>query len=308
MISRRLMTALALSLATLAAGCGKVPAVKTTPDELQLSVLSAETGAQMTAYWTPLVNDLNKQTGLKVKLYVAPSYTALIQAMAANQTQVAWFSALPAVEAIQRGNATVFARTILENGRGTYNSVILARKGSGVTFDKLMACDKTLNFGIGDAQSTSGTLAPIAFLFKPKGITPQDCFKTVKSANHQSNMMAVAAGQVDAATNNSTGLDFYRTGTPEAKAAVAKTQIIWTSPDIPESAMLYRKDLDPAVQAKLRTFFLNYGKAAGPQGDQERKNLALLKYTRFDPADDSYLKPVIELKAVADAVTAQKAP
>lgn len=304
MISRRFLAIAAASLAVLAAGCGKVPAAKTTPDELQLSVLSAETATQMMEYWTPLVNDLQKQTGLKVKLYVAPSYTALIQAMASNQTQVAWFSALPAVEAIQRGNATVFARTILDDGRGTYNSVILARKGSGLTLDKLMKCDKTLNFGIGDAQSTSGTLAPIAFLFKPKGITPQDCFKTVKSANHQSNMMAVAAGQVDAATNNSTGLAFYRTGTPEAKAAIAKTEVIWTSPDIPESAMLYRKDLDPAVQEKLRNFFLNYGKATGPQGDQERKNLALLKYSRFEAADDSYLKPVIELKAVADAAKA----
>jgi phosphonate transport system substrate-binding protein len=260
----------------------------------------------MTAYWQPLVDDLQKQTGLKVKLFVAPNYTVLIQAMAANQTQVAWFSALPAVEAIQRANAEVFARTILENGRGTYTSVILAQKGKGLTLDKLMKCDKTLDFGIGDAQSTSGTLAPLAFLFKPRGITPQECFRTVKSANHQSNMMAVAAGQVDAATNNSTGLAFYRTGTPEARAAVAKTEVIWTSPDIPESAMVYRKDLDPAVQAKLRTFFINYGKAPGAQGDHERQNLALLKYKSFDAADDSYLKPVIELKAVADAMAPKK--
>lgn len=308
MISRRFAPVAALAALTLLASCGKPQPASTTPAELKFSVLSAQDGASMTGYWQPLIDDLQKQTGLKVKLFIAPNYTVLIQAMAANQTQAAWFSALPAVEAIQRADATVFARTILDKGVGTYNSVILAKKGSGLTIDKLMKCDKTLNFGIGDPQSTTGTLAPLAFLFKPHNLTPQDCFKTVRSAQHQPNMLAVANGLVDAATNNSTGLAFYRSGTPEAQAAVAKTEVIWTSPDIPESAMLYRKDLDPAVQAKLRDFFISYGKATGPEGDHQRQVMATLKYSRFDAADDSYLAPVIELKKVADAVNAPAAP
>ena len=72
--------------------------------------------------------------------------------------------------------------------------------------------------------------------------------------------------------------------------------------------MLYRKDLDPAVQAKLRDFFISYGKSTGPEGDHQRQVMATLKYSRFDAADDSYLGPVIELKKVADAVNAPAAP
>ncbi len=306
MIARTL--ALTLLAATLLAGCGKTPEANGTPAELQFSVQTVEDVSLMKSYWQPVVDDMQKATGLKVKLFFSPNYSLLVQAMGSNQTQLAWFSALPAVEATQRSNATVFARTILDNGRGTYSSVILTRKGSGLTLDKLMKCDKTLDFGIGDAQSTTGTLAPIAFLFKPAGITPQDCFKTVRSANHQANLLAVANGLVDASTNNTTGLAFYRDGTPEAKAAVAKTEVIWTSPDVPESAMVYRKDLDPEVQTKIRDFFLNYGKAQGPQGDHERTVLAGLKYSRFEPADDSYLAPVVELKKVADTAPAAKAP
>jgi phosphonate transport system substrate-binding protein len=312
--SRRLALAAAFGLAALTAGCGKIPEGGAAPAELQFSVLSAEDAQLAAMHWQPLVDDLQKQTGLKVKLYFSPNYSLLIQAMGANQVQLAWFSALPAVEAIERADAQVFARNIMEDGRGTYTSVILARKGSGLTIEKLMACDKTLDFGIGDAQSTSGTLAPMAFLFKPAGKTPQDCFKTVRSANHNANMLSVANGLVDAATNNSTGLAFYRTGTPEAQAAVSRTEVIWNSPDIPESAMLYRKDLDPAVQAKIKTFFLGYGKAAGAQGDHERQVMAGLKYARFEEADDSYLAPVVELRKVAAApaasaaATAAKAP
>jgi phosphonate transport system substrate-binding protein len=306
-LAKPLIAAAGLSLALLLGACGKTPETAGAPAEIRFSVVGAEDAAQMAQYWQPLVDDLQKETGLKVKLFFSPNYSLLVQAMASQQTQLAWFSALPAVEAVERANAQVFARTIDEHGSGAYRSVIIARTDSGLTQEKLMACDKTLDFGIGDAQSTTGTLAPMTFLFRPAGKTPQDCFKTVRSANHQANLLAVANGLVDAATNNTTGLAFYRTGTPEARAAVAKTTVIWTSPDLPESAMLYRKDLDPAVQAKIRAFFLGYGKGDDAQAQHEREVLQTLKYSRFDPADNDYLKPIVEMRdAQAAAAAAAK--
>ncbi len=301
---KAIVAATGLSLALLLSACGKTPETAGTPAEIRFSVVGAEDAAQMASYWQPLVDDLQKKTGLKVKLFFSPNYSLLVQAMASKQTQLAWFSALPAAEAVERANAEVFARTIDPSGSGAYQSVIIARKDSDLTQEKLMACDKTLDFGIGDAQSTTGTLAPLTFLFRPAGKTPQDCFKTVRSANHQANLLAVANGLVDAATNNTTGLNFYRTGTPEARAAVAKTQVIWTSPDLPESAMLYRKDLDEASQTKIRNFFLNYGKAAGAQGDHERAVLKTLKYNRFEPADNAYLEPIVQMRNAQAATTA----
>lgn len=311
MIAKRHLKAIGaaggLSLALLLSACGKTPETAGTPAEIRFSVVGAEDAAQMAAYWQPLVDDLQKETGLKVKLFFSPNYSLLVQAMASKQTQLAWFSALPAAEAVERANAEVFARTIDPSGSGAYQSVIIARKDSDMTQEKLMACDKTLNFGIGDAQSTTGTLAPLTFLFRPAGKTPQECFKTVRSANHQANLLAVANGLVDAATNNTTGLAFYRTGTPEAQAAMAKVKVIWTSPDLPESAMVYRKDLDPAAQAKIRDFFLTYGKGEGPQAEHERAVLQTLKYSRFEAAENSYLQPVIDMRnAQAAAAAAAK--
>jgi phosphonate transport system substrate-binding protein len=308
MIAKRPMKAIVaatgLSLALLLSACGKTPDTVGAPAEIRFSIVGAEDAAQMASYWQPLVDDLQKKTGLKVKLFFSPNYSLLVQAMAGKQTQLAWFSALPAAEAVERANAEVFARTIDTSGSGAYQSVIIARKDGDLTQEKLMACDKTLTFGIGDAQSTTGTLAPLTFLFRPAGKTPQECFKTVRSANHQANLLAVANGLVDAATNNTTGLAFYRTGTPEAQAAMAKVKVIWTSPDLPESAMVYRKDLDPAVQAKLRDFFITYGKGEGPQAEHERAVLKTLKYSRFDPAENAYLQPVIDMRNAQAAATA----
>ena len=74
------------------------------------------------------------------------------------------------------------------------SSTLIVKAGSGITLDDVLACGKRYDFGIGDAQSTSGTLAPMAFLFNPRGIVPAECFKTVRAANHQANAFAVADG------------------------------------------------------------------------------------------------------------------
>jgi len=152
---------------------------------------------------------------------------------------------------------------------------------------------------MGDPKSTSGTLAPMTYLFKPKGIDPNHCFKTVRSAAHSANLFAVANGALDASTNNSVGLDFARVGNPSAKAAYDALQVVWTSPPLPESALVYRKDIDPALQAKIAAFFLHYGTGTGPDAERQRAIMSKLHYTAFHAADDSYLAPVREMEAAA---------
>jgi len=180
---------------------------------------------------------------------------------------------------------------------GSYRSVLITRKGSGITLDDVFKCNKKLNFGMGDAKSTSGTLVPTAYLFVPRSIEPADCFKTVRSASHQANFFSVSSGLLDVATNNTVGMVFYNRENPEA---AAKVQVIWTSPEIPESSIVMRKDLDPAVKEKIRGFFLSYGHAPGPEGDRQRAILKQLTYTGFQPADNSYLDPIRQMQAGVD--------
>ena len=300
--------ALILALFALLAAAPAFAAPAAASQVINFSILSAEDQQSMSSYWQPLLDDMQEETGLTIKAFYSSNYTTLVQAMAFNQTQVGWFSADPAVEAIRRSNGEVIARTIDDHGQGFYNSVILARKGSGLTLDKLFKCDKTLSFGLGDPSSTSGTLAPLYYLFNPRRVDPQACFKIVRSASHQNNMLSVAGGTIDAATNNSVGLNYYRTGAPEVQAAVNRTQVIWTSPDLPESAIVIRKDLSPDVKAKLGQFFTTYGKAPGPEGDRQRAILKKLKYSAFNAADDSYLKPVIEMETSIAAARSHARP
>jgi phosphonate transport system substrate-binding protein len=298
MILRRTLIALAGCVALCLAACSKAPSGA---QPLTFSVLSAEDQASFGPLWQPLIDDLSKAIGRKVEVRFSSSYALLVEAMANNQTQIGWFSAEPALDAITRADGQVFARTVDLEGRDTYNSVVIVKKGSGVTLARILACDHTLNFGMGDPKSTSGTLAPMTYLFGPKAIDPNTCFKTVRSAAHAANLFAVANGALDASTNNSVGLDFARVGNDAAKAAYAALDVVWTSPPLPESAFVYRKDLDPVLRDKIRAFFLSYGVGTGPEAERQRAIMKPLHYSAFHPADDSYLQPVRDMEAFKPA-------
>ena len=300
MIGARALAGLAVALAL--GACGDGLDRGDAPDEIRFSILSTENSQTSEQYWAPVLADMEKATGLTVKPYFQSNYTGLIEAMRFKQTDVGWFSNQSGLEAVRRADGEVFARTTDPSGVDGYFSVLIVRRDSNLTLDDVLKCDKSLTFGLGDAKSTSGTLAPMTYLFAPRGIDPKDCFKTVRSANHQANLFAVANGVVDVSTNNTTGmrLDQERGG-----KAANRVKIIWRSPRLPEDPIVYRKDLDPAVKEKLRQFFLTYGQGEGPEAERQRQNLVALSIGGFLPADDNHLLPVREMEATEEALQAR---
>ena len=179
MITRRLFAAASLAAASLTA-CGKAgQASGGAPGEIRFSVLSTEASQSMEAYWRPILRDMAKQTGLKVTPYFSSNYTLLIEAMKFKKTDAGWFSNLSGLEAVRRGGGEVFARTFDPTGVDGYKSVLIVPAKSKLTLEGVLKCDKTLSFGLGDVLSTSGTLAPMTYLFAPRNIDPAKCFKQV---------------------------------------------------------------------------------------------------------------------------------
>ena len=287
--------ALALIAGLALAGCGK--GQEPVRKELVFSILSAESQASAEKDWTPFVEDMAKALGQPVKAYYGSNYTALIEGMRFKQSDLGWFTNQSGLEAVRRANGQVFARSVNPTGIDGYEAVIIVKKGSGVTLDKILACDKTLNFGMGDPKSTSGTLAPMTFLFAPRNIDPSTCFKNVRSANHETNLFSVSGGLQDAATNNTQSLLRLGQQGGAAAATLANLKVIWTSPTIPEDPMVWRKDLDPAVKAKVGQFFLTYGVGTGPEAVRQRDNLRRIQTGPFKRADATHLLPVREMEA-----------
>ncbi|PZQ53278.1 MAG: phosphate/phosphite/phosphonate ABC transporter substrate-binding protein [Phenylobacterium zucineum] len=295
---------LALGMAALLAGCGKPQEPER--KEVVFSILSAESQASAEDDWAPFLADMSKALGRPVKAYYGSNYTALVEAMRFKQTDLGWFTNQSGLEALRRANAEVFARSVNPTGIDGYEAVVIVKKGSGVTLDKLLACTKTLNFGMGDPKSTSGTLAPMTYLFAPKKIDPATCFKTVRSANHETNLFSVSGGLLDAATNNTASMDRLRLlDTDMARKTLANVEIVWRSPRIPEDPLVWRKDIDPKLKKQLSDFMFSYGVGNTPEAARQRAVLEQIQTKPFVAADDSHLIPVREMEATGQLIEAR---
>ncbi len=310
MIARRSTLAAALVSLLALAACGqpKEPAAvaSTKPAVINFAIAATENRQSQMKDLAPFMADMEKAVGIPVKPFFGSNYTALIEGMRFKQVDFGWFTNQSGLEAVRRANGVVFARTVKPNGADGYQAVIIVKKGSGITLEKLLACDKSIDFGMGDAKSTSGTLAPMTYLFAPKKITPETCFKTVRNANHEANLFGVASGMLGAATNNTASMErLGMTGNPQGKQTLENVQVIWTSPTIPEDPLVRRKDFDPETWAKVEKFMFSYGVGDGPEAERQRKILAQIQTAPFKRADDSHLLPVREMEASGQLIQAQ---
>jgi phosphonate transport system substrate-binding protein len=295
--SARLFGVGALAAAALVLpGCSRRDEASTSgaPAQITFSILSAQGQASAGPLWQPLLDDLAEAIDVPVRPHFASTYAVLIEDMKRGDAQVAWFSGQPAVDAINQADAEMIARTVNLEGDDSYRSTLIVRRASGITLDAILACGKRYSFGMGDARSTSGALAPATFLFNPRGIRPADCFATVRSDNHERNAFNVASGVLDIAASNSVTSAAFRRQNPTLADQIEE---IWRSPPIPEGGIVLRSDLDPAVKEKIRSFFLTYGQGDGAEAERQRRVLAGLSYSRFSAADDDYLDPVREMMA-----------
>ena len=260
-------------------------------EPLNFGIISTESQSNLRPLWEPFLADMAEQTGLEIKPFFASDYAGVIEGMRFNKVQVAWYGNKSAMEAVDRAEGQVFVQTVAANGEAGYYGLILAPADSKLnSLDDLLTCDKSLNFGIGDVNSTSGYLVPMTFVFAAKGIDPKNCFKNVTNANHETNAMAVANDQVDAAANNTESLAKIEKNNPDA---FKKVKVIWKSPLIASDPIVWRKDLPEATKTKLKTFLLDYGTERS-KGDAaaERKTLEGLQWAPFRASTDAQLLPI----------------
>ena len=274
------------------------------PAEINFGVISTEASSNQKKNWEPFVEAMSKATGLRVKAFYATDYAGVIEAMRFNKVQVAWYGNKSGIEAVDRSSGEVFAQLVAKDGsKGYYSHIIVNADSPYSKLDDILKCDKALNFGIGDPNSTSGFVVPISYIFAARDIDPKGCFKTVRNANHQANAMAVANRQVEAATNNSEDLQRLANTAPEARK---KIKVIWTSPIIPLDPIIWRKDLDASIKVKLYTFILSYGRfGTDEQIKSERDVLANLIWAPFNPSSDRQLLPIRKLEANKDLMKVQ---
>ena len=268
--------------------------------EINFGVIATDSASTQRERWEPFFRDMEKKTGLTIKSFYAPDYAGVIEAMRFNKVQVAWYGNKAAMEAVDRAQGEIFAQVMYADGTFGYHALLIAHKDSPYNnLDDVLRNSKNINFSIGDPNSTSGFLVPTFYIFARNGIDHRTAFKTIRNASHGANLQAVLARQVDVATNNTEDYGKLQTSRPELASQV---KVLWRSPLIPSDPFVWRKDLDPAVKAKLRSFVLNYAKT-----DPEEKRIlgVIYNYGGFRDSNNDQLIPIRQLELFRDRARVQ---
>jgi phosphonate transport system substrate-binding protein len=263
--------------------------------DLNFGIIATDAASVQRERWEPFFRDMEKKTGLKVRSFYAPDYAGVIEAMRFNKIQVAWYGNKAAMEAVDRANGEVFAQLMYADGTYGYHSLLITHKDSPYrTVDDVLANGKNINFGIGDPNSTSGNLVPSFYIFAQRKVDPRTTFKTMRSASHGVNLQATLARQVDVAANNTEDVGRLEATRPDL---FSQLRVIWKSPLIPSDPFVWRKDLDPAVKAKVKDFVLNYAKT-DPAEKAVLKNI--YNYGGFRESNNDQLIPIRQLELFRD--------
>lgn len=274
--------------------------------ELRFGLMATESASGLKDRFEPFCDELSEAIGMPVRLFYAPDYAGVIEAMRFGKVHLAWCGNKSALEAVKRAHCEVFAQTTGPGGERGYHSVLIVHADAEhATLTDVLANGGSLIFGNGDPNSTSGYLVPSFYLWSARGIDPFKHFKRVVTSNHQGNLMAVAARQVDVATNNTMDLQRFREKRPDMAKDI---RVIWESPLIPKDPLVWRRDLPVELKTAIKAFVLSYGRL-GPEAARQKEVLANLAqgWGPFLDASNRQLLPIREIELARDLETIQNA-
>jgi phosphonate transport system substrate-binding protein len=198
MINRRIVLAGSVALAFSASGAFAEDWQAKYP-EITFAVIPAENGSGVTERYTPLVNYLSKELGIKVNLRVANDYAAVIEGQRAGNIHIGYYGPASFARARVTGVKTdAFVIDVNADGSKGYYSVFYVRANS--PYQKIEDL-KGKNLGLVDPNSTSGNNMP-RFKLNQVGIDPDAFFsKVIFTGSHENAVLALSQGTVDVAAN-----------------------------------------------------------------------------------------------------------
>src|SRR5215210_2136686 len=163
---------------------------------LRVGLIPNQNPESVEAQYEPFGNYLSEQLGREVELTVPTSYNAVVEAMANDELDLAYFGGLTYVQARNRADVVPLVTEINpRTGDTTYRSVIIVPANSEIQEVSEL---KGRDFAFGSVSSTSGSLYP-AIMLRDAGIDYRTDLGNVNYTNgHDATAQAVANAQVDA--------------------------------------------------------------------------------------------------------------
>lgn len=226
---------------------------------LKFGILSGENEKDRIAGYTPFEKYLEKELGVEVEIYTAGSYDGVIQAIAADQIEFAFFGSSSYAAAYTETSGGVEPLISRERADGStgYYSVVVTRCEDG--YNEIADLEgKILAFA--DPDSTSGYAVP--YFNIAKEVDPKTFFSAIPfSGSHEAGVSGVYNGTFDAAAtwqNNATNGRWQRMidkGMIDAGVICP----IWESPEITSGPFTARANLPQELKDAMKAAVMSVG-------------------------------------------------
>jgi phosphonate transport system substrate-binding protein len=177
-------------------GASQEESTSSDPETLRVGLVPNQNPDKVQAEYTPLKDYLSQKLGRDVELTVPTSYSAVVEAMASDKLDLAYFGGLTYVQARQRANVRPLVTEVNPYTHTTkYHSLIIApADGSVQNVEDI----KGKTFAFGSVSSTSGSLYP-SIMLRDAGIDYRtDLQDKTYTGGHDATAQAVSNGRVDA--------------------------------------------------------------------------------------------------------------
>jgi phosphonate transport system substrate-binding protein len=297
-LSRLIAAALSLTLTALIPTA--TPAQDASwPKELTFGLLSTENATDVARRWAPIVAQMEKDLGVKVKSVSATDYRGTIEALKFKKADLGHLGPKSYVEASHNNYANVepVAQVRAQNGALGYRSCLITPSESDIFMPEDIG-GKT--FAFNDPNSTSGYLLPMTFFLTEMGIDPKKHFsKLTFSGSHEASIMAVANKKVEVASTNLSDLQQL---VREGKVPRNAIRVIWVSKLIPNDPIVVRKDLPASLKSAIAES-LTTMKARNPEAFAQAGSFF---GGGFVPVDDSKYQIIRDMNDTAKKLAAQR--
>jgi len=244
-------------VAIFAVGCGGQKAAEPPKAEgkktnvLRVGLIPNQSPDKVKAQYEPFRAYLAKKLGLEVELFVPVDYAAVVEAMANDKLDVAYFGGLTYVQARERADIYPIVTEIDRETKTTkYHSVIIVPADSPIHKVEEL---KGKTFAFGDINSTSGSLYPRIMLDKAGIKVPGDLGQVIYTGAHNATAAAVQNGTVDAGGLEGRILKkLIKKGEVDGK----KIRILATSDPIEGYPWAVRASLDKGLVEQITEAFL----------------------------------------------------
>jgi len=219
---------------------------------IKFGILSGENEKDRIARYTPFEKYLEKELGVEVEIFTAGNYDGVIQAIAADQIEFAFFGSASYAAAYTGtdGKVEPLISRQRKDGSTGYYSVVVTRCEDG--YKEIADLEgKVLAFA--DPDSTSGYAVP--YFNIAKEVDPKTFFSAIPfSGSHEAGVAGVAQGTFDAAATWQNNEVQGRWQRMIDKGMIEEGVIcpIWESPEITSGPFTARKNLPEALKQTMK--------------------------------------------------------